>query len=214
MDHLACPAGGLVLDAGCGSGRWAVALARRGYRVRAIDLCANMILEAQVLAAEQRIDPESVKFEICDIQRMTYDGDLFDAVLCRNVIDFVPQPAKALEEIWRVLKPGKRLVLSTLGAYSPAKRTAWQRLLPGNPTPCIFNHILPWEVEALLRALGWEIVAQRPDFGPTASGMANEYTQQMADQLNDRVLQQTVASLWEFIALKPEITPVSRPQPP
>ena len=62
--------------------------------------------------------------------------------------------------------------------------------------------ILPWEMERLLPALGWRIIAQDGMFGRTFAGATSEYTQEMSDQLNDRVLQQTVVGSWRFVIEK------------
>ncbi|GAC1523743.1 MAG: hypothetical protein NVS2B16_32070 [Chloroflexota bacterium] len=201
---LGCAPGALLLDVGCGAGLWSVALCREGYRVHGIDASPQMIAEARRLAAEYDVDPHSLAFEVGDADRITLPPAGADGVICRNVLDFVPSPGAALVEIWRVLKPGRRMVLSVLGAHSPVKREAWRRFVPGSPIAMMLNHIVPWETEALVAELGWSILHHRPNVGPAASGATNEYTLEMVERLHDRVLQQAIATTWEFLLLKPE----------
>lgn len=203
IQQLACPPGSLILDAGCGPGRWSISLARGGYLVRGVDLSPRMVAEAVEAASQQGLNREAIDFQVGDMEHIPHPDATFDAVICFNALDFVPSPGAALAELWRVLKPDGRLALMTLGAYSPVKRQSWRRFLPDAEVPDIANHILPWETEALLVEMGWEIVSQKPHFGPAASGVTNDYDEEVSAALSDRVLQQTIASSYRFVALKP-----------
>jgi len=162
-----------------------------------------MIAEARRLADEYRVGHDVSEFEVGDAEHIPLADASVDGVICRNVLDFVSSPGAALGEIWRVLKPGCLLVLSVLGANSPVKREAWRRFLPAAAAPTGMNYLLPWEAEALLEELGWEIVGHRPDFGPAASGATNEYTAEMAGRWGNRIVQQTLTTVWEFVIAKP-----------
>jgi SAM-dependent methyltransferase len=199
---LGCEPGALVLDVGCGAGRFSIPLALAGYRVVGVDLAPEMIAQARELAREHGLTDEAVAFVVGDAEHLDAADASVDAILCRCVLDHVQDPGAALVEFWRVLRPGGRLMLWTLGAYSPVRRQSWRRFLPGRTEPTTLNGILPWEVEALLGELGWRIVGHRSGFGPTASGVANDYTQEQCDQLDDRILKQTIATGWGFVAEK------------
>jgi SAM-dependent methyltransferase len=197
LADLACAPGGLLLDAGCGTGNWTAALALAGYRVRGVDLSPAMIAGARTVAREHGLDPARASFGVGDVERLPFPADTFDGALCFNALDFTPRPGAAVAEFRRVVRPGGRLVLASLGARSPVKREWWRRFLPDNDEVHTGNDILPWELEALLGALGWEIVDQRPLFGG-----GNPYEALVAD-LPDTVLRQTVAGSWRFVARKP-----------
>lgn len=201
--QLGCPTGSLVLDLGCGAGLWSVALAQEGYRLRGVDPAPKMVAEAEDFAMLHGLSAEQVSFGVGDAEHIPADEAAFDGVVCLAVLDFVPHPGAALQEIWRVLRPSGRLVLAVLGAASPVKRASWRRFLPGSEEADIFNHILPWEMEAVLKELGWQLLEQQPFFGSTASGVTNAYTMETAERLVDPILQQTVATAWMFVARKP-----------
>jgi SAM-dependent methyltransferase len=200
---LGCSPEVLLLDVGCGPGLWSVALARAGYRVRGSDISPQMIGEARELAAEHGVQADPVSFAVGAADQIDATAAGVDGILCRNVLDFVPVPGVALAEFWRVLKPGCRLVVSVVGAASPIKSKAWRRFLPGGTASVPTNGILPWEAETLLGEMGWIIVGHRPTFGPAASGAPNAYTRAMAERLGERILQQTIATTWQFVAVKP-----------
>lgn len=203
LTALACAPGDLVLDAGCGTGNWSAALALQGLRVRGFDLSPQMLAHAVEVARELGLDEEAVSFRPGDVERVDFPDALFDGIICFNVLDFAPRPGVALTELWRVLKPGGRLVLSDLGAYSAVKQQWWRRFLPDTTEVHTANDILPWEMEALLQELGWEIVEQRPLSGVTVDGVSNPHPEDLIAQLPTRVLQQAAALAWRFVALKP-----------
>ena len=99
------PAGGFILDAGCGSGRDSLAFLRRGYRVRAFDAAA----EVARIASERIGHPVQVqRFEELD-ERAAYDGIWACASLLHLPTAELPN---ALQRLWAALKPDGVLYLS------------------------------------------------------------------------------------------------------
>ncbi|HKW91674.1 MAG TPA: class I SAM-dependent methyltransferase [Methylomirabilota bacterium] len=102
-------AGASILDAGCGTGRYAVELARLGYRVTGIDRSAEML----ALARARPDSPAGVTYEVGDITALP-GGRRFDAVLCRGVLnDLVDDEPRAavFDAFARVTRPGGVLLL-------------------------------------------------------------------------------------------------------
>lgn len=109
-----------LLDAGCGTGRYAVELARRGYVVQGIDLSAELIEVARRSSKEGRI---SVSFAVGDIQRLP--SRRYDAILCRGVLnDFLDDEGRetVLRTVARALRPAGVLILDVREWETSASR--------------------------------------------------------------------------------------------
>ena len=96
-----------VLDAGCGTGRVAIELARRGFSVTGVDADAAMLAGARAKAPEQRW----LEADLADLPDGLDDG--FDlVVLAGNVMIFVAPgtEGRVLDNLSRLLAPGGMLV--------------------------------------------------------------------------------------------------------
>src|SRR3954463_4969123 len=78
VDALALKPGHRVLDVGCGPGRHALALARRGFDVIGVDLSPEFVALARAAAAAEGL---TARFEEHDVRALAYDAD-FDAAIC------------------------------------------------------------------------------------------------------------------------------------
>jgi ubiquinone/menaquinone biosynthesis C-methylase UbiE len=93
-----------VLDAGAGTGRWAIRLARADARVTAIDRTPEMLASARRKAADEGLD---ITFDTGRIdERLPYEGGSFDLVVCALVLDHLDDLKPPLAEFARVLRPG------------------------------------------------------------------------------------------------------------
>jgi len=95
-----------VLDVCCGPGMLAAAAAARGANVSAIDFSAQAIAIA-------RESINGVDFQEADAAALPFDDASFDAVVCGFGLIHLPDPAQALREMNRVLKPGGGIAVST-----------------------------------------------------------------------------------------------------
>ena len=83
--------GSELLDAGCGTGRYATELARRGYVVHGVDLSAELI----ETSPDDRSTRRRSRF-LRGWQRMEQPAGRYDAILCRGVLnDFVDDDSRA-----------------------------------------------------------------------------------------------------------------------
>jgi SAM-dependent methyltransferase len=185
--------GARVLDAGCGGGQFAIALAARGTRVTGVDLSPEMIRRANAHAMERGIP---VTWRTGDVTHLPEPLAVYDAILARVLFQFLPDVPGALRELRRVLKPGGRMLVSVPGALSPIYRASWLRHLPGGDPGN--NYLLPWELEHLLQEQGWRIVDGWGEWGDDLYGVANDAAPSLRHA--SRELQQATATTWTTIA--------------
>ena len=99
-------AGARALDAGCGTGFQAALLADLGWRAYGVDVSAGL------LGVARRRLPHAV-LTLASVEALPYPSGYFDAVVsCGSTLSFVDDPARALTEMGRVLRPGGRLLLA------------------------------------------------------------------------------------------------------
>lgn len=108
-----------VLEVGCGAGAWLPRLALVNERVLGTDIDD----EALEIARERSSAADNVEIRKMAAEQLGFPAESFDAVACLTVLPYIDQPV-ALGEIARVLTPGGRLVLGTMGAGYYAKHVA------------------------------------------------------------------------------------------
>ncbi|HYL73436.1 MAG TPA: class I SAM-dependent methyltransferase [Bryobacteraceae bacterium] len=105
-------ADGLVVDLGCGSGRWARELNRAGYRVLGVDQSSNMIRMARRIAPRSKFQVASllsVKLPACDA--ITSIGECFN--YCFDQRNSVVQMRRLFRRVYQALRPGGVFVFDT-----------------------------------------------------------------------------------------------------
>jgi len=124
-EWLNIPPGGIALDVGCGTGSVTASLARAaGPDGLALGVDISEPMLARAVRAEAR---PQIGFLRADAQRLPLRDETVDAVISVAVLQLIPDPAAALAEMARVLRPGGRLA-----AMVPTARLAARlsRILP------------------------------------------------------------------------------------
>jgi len=120
------PAQSDVLELACGSGQLSLPLCQQFRKWEATDYSANMVAQAK-----RRARGLPVTFAVQDATALTYSDASWDAVVAANMLHIMPDPAAALAEIRRVLKPGGTLVAATFvydEHFDPKKMAPLERL--------------------------------------------------------------------------------------
>lgn len=101
----------LVLDAGCGAGRFAEIALSLGVRVIAIDY--SNAVEA---ARENLKDRGDIDFIQADITALPFGPGVFDFVYCLGVIQHTPDPARTFRKLSEAVRPGGKLAVDVYPA--------------------------------------------------------------------------------------------------
>lgn len=161
IEALANGKGKKYLDVGCGSGRYAINLARLGARVVGIDFSAAMLKLAKSYAKEEGVSSK-VKFIETDMNRwMDETEDHFDAAFAMGVFDYLDDPVATLR---RMLKVADRAYMSIPAPEFPRSQLRRFRYKKQN---CPVYFYTRQETEELVRNAGGKILRLEP-LGRTA----------------------------------------------
>jgi ubiquinone/menaquinone biosynthesis C-methylase UbiE len=100
-----------VLEAGCGAGAMAVALAHRGLEVCAVDSVPAMVDLTRRLAAAEGVE-NAVGASLGDVYHLEFSAGEFSLVVALGVLPWLDSPGSALREMARVLRPGGYVLAS------------------------------------------------------------------------------------------------------
>jgi 2-polyprenyl-3-methyl-5-hydroxy-6-metoxy-1,4-benzoquinol methylase len=117
VDELSLPKTARVLEIGCGAGFLAVALARRGFRVEAVDHAPAMVELTRRHARETGMDM-LIHVAVEDVHQLSFEDESFNLIVALGVINWLYDLKKALAEITRVLKHGGYTVLNSARAHA------------------------------------------------------------------------------------------------
>jgi SAM-dependent methyltransferase len=128
LRRLKVPAGGRVLDAGCGQGRHAFALCRGGSNVVALDSNGNDLTEVETMFAAMRQAgevPEGTWARTLrgDVRALPFSDGAFDAVILAEVLEHISEDTQVIAEVARILRPGGVLAV-TVPRWWP-ERVCW-----------------------------------------------------------------------------------------
>lgn len=113
--------GKLVLEAGCGAGRFTEILLKKGAMLVSSDLSSAVEVNAENF-------PLSDKHLViqADINDMPYADESFDVVVCMGVIQHTPNSEKTIEDLYKLVKKGGTLIID----HYTFSRSYWFRLAP------------------------------------------------------------------------------------
>jgi len=167
-----------ALDVGCGTGFLSLELAARGHRVTGIDFAPQMLAEAKNKTAAQSV---TVRFEEGDAEALRFPDASFDLVMTRHVLWTLPHPEQAIDEWFRLLRPGGRIAVvdsqfdpKVLEPSPQNARASAEYATIGDRLPFLGGRPQA-EIEALLKAHGLVNVA-----GDPVRDLVEAQTQRMA----------------------------------
>jgi len=138
--------GSRVLDACCGAGASALPAAEfvgRKGKVIGVDVAQALLELARAKAAQRRLG--NTRFELGDLLSLRFPNESFDAAICVFGIFFVPDMAAAVQELWRCVRPGGQLAVTTWGPnlFEPANSAFWTSIK--NVRADLYKGFNPWD---------------------------------------------------------------------
>ena len=106
-ESLIALASGKVLELGVGTGA-NLPYYSKNLSVTGIDFSRKMLEKSKNVIEKNHI--KNIKLEEMDIQNMTFENDSFDCAVSTCVFCTVPDPIAGLKEVYRVLKPGGKVL--------------------------------------------------------------------------------------------------------
>jgi len=138
----------LVLDAGGGTGRWAIQIARKGCKVILMDVSEGMLN-----AAAKRVE-EGLRHKITikkgDIAKTGYANETFDMILCEHALFLFKEPDMFIKELKRILKKKSRLIISAQNRYVQSLSSLSDKPNPAN-VDRVFKILLSEEYECMTK---------------------------------------------------------------
>lgn len=104
-----------VLDIGCGTGNYSIKLAKMGYKVIGIDVSDEMLNIAKEKAKDKGLD---IGFYKKDVLNLDFEDEQFDAVFSMAALEFIPETKKAIDNIFKVVKKGGKILIGTINRES------------------------------------------------------------------------------------------------
>lgn len=166
VERLNLPTGGRVLDVCCGSGASAIPAARsvgtHGFVV-GVDLAENLLQLARTKASREGMT--NIEFRQGDLRDLDFQSESFDAVICIFGIFFLPDMQSAVNELWRLVKLGGTLSLTTWGPrfFEPGSTAFWNSIRTVRPD--LYKTFNPWDrisepdaIRLLLNGAGAETI--------------------------------------------------------
>jgi ubiquinone/menaquinone biosynthesis C-methylase UbiE len=134
LDMLRPSSGERILDAGCGTGIFARDLVAAGAQVVGLELSFPMLVRAG-----EKLMGRPFSMILGDMGRLPVKDEVFDKSISITAIEFIKDARGAVDELFRVTRPGGLILVATLNSLSPwAKR----RRLAGKEGHSLFRDIV------------------------------------------------------------------------
>ncbi len=143
------------LDLACGPGVVSLALAGRVGHVHGVDLTPAMVEKAASEAA--RLGVGNAEFSLADATALEFEDGSFDGAVTRFSLHHIPTPARVVEEMARVVRPGGLVAVSDHVTDENGVAAAWQEEIERLRDPSHWACLTPARLRAIGLAAGLDL---------------------------------------------------------
>ncbi len=136
----------VILDAGCGDGTLALKIAKKSKLVYAVDISKSAFKK------NKKIAPKNLFFEKGNIEKLRFKDNTFDKIVCVETLEHLINPNKALNEFYRILKKGGRIVVTypTIDETIVAKIEKFFGIRDKTP---VSEHLTEWDYNKVIKEI-------------------------------------------------------------
>ena len=146
LGRLDLKPGSSVLDVGCGTGASALPAAEvvgPNGTVLGVDLAEKMLRQARAKAAQRHL--QQVEFRLADMTDLGFPDQHFEVIISVFSLFFVPDMQALIRDLWRMVKPGGQLAITTWGhSFFEPVYTVW-RAAVRSERPGLYAAFNPWD---------------------------------------------------------------------
>jgi 2-polyprenyl-3-methyl-5-hydroxy-6-metoxy-1,4-benzoquinol methylase len=157
-----------LLDFGCGSGRFAIAMANAGWEVAVIDPSIDAIAS---------IDDDRIDAVHGSLPNSKFEPQQFDVITAWHVLEHLHDPVTCMDEFFRLLRPGGSLFLAVPNIESWPARWFGKDWF-GLDVPRHLSHFSPETLRHLIRATGFQLdclsLVRYPDWLRSSAKLSRE----------------------------------------
>jgi len=147
---------GYLLDVACGPGVVTAAIAPRARLVIALDATEQMLEKAKARCASAGL--VNVDFKLGDAENLTFQNAQFDGIVCRLAVHHFADPQRALNEMFRVLRPGGTAVIVDVTSSEDAGESKLQNAIERLRDPSHVRMLPASELLACMAQSGFQDV--------------------------------------------------------
>jgi len=155
VDAVAPDTSAVIMDVACGPGLVTAALAPRAREVVALDVTPEMLRQASQRCAAAGVG--NVTFREGSATALPFADASFDAVVTRLSLHHFPDPAPALSEMARVLRPGGRFVVADVTSSEDPGESALHNAIEILRDPSHVRMLPESELLTLIRGAGFAV---------------------------------------------------------
>ncbi len=180
-----------ILDAGCGTGNFSIKLSQLGCMVTGIDISPDMLN----IARSKNSSDLSVEYLEMDLKHLSFPDDSFDGVFSMAAFEFIAEAEQVYQELYRVLKPGGKLLIGTIN-----KDSSWGQLYLKNAQEnknSVFSHAIFYNADDLKKLNPQYLSASTGCLFIPPGQKAADYSLDNEARLADSEIPGFIISMWE-----------------